>query len=312
MRRVPLSLCVLFALASPAFAQPRPLDLPAAVAASQGMRVVPNIVYERANGWEGKLDVYAKRSPTPMPTVIYIHGGGWVQGTKETYQLRLLPYLAMGYSVVNVEYRLANVSLAPAAIEDCRCALRWVVAHAKDYGIDPDRLVIAGDSAGGHLALTTGMLTTGAGFDRSCQTPGEPKVAAIVDLYGITDIADLLDGPGKKPFPENWPYTVQWLGNQPNRADLAKVTSPLTYVRAGVPPTISIHGDADPTVPYSHSVRLQEALQKAGVVHEMVTIPGGGHGNFQPDQWQLAYAAIEKFLAANVPEAKPPATAGRQ
>jgi acetyl esterase/lipase len=311
MRKMALSLCVLLALVSPALAQPRTLDLPAAVAASQGMRVVPNVVYARANGWEGKLDIYAKRSPTPVPTVIYIHGGGWVQGSKETYQLRLLPYLAMGYSVVNVEYRLANVSLAPAAIEDCRCALRWVIAHAKDYGLDPDRLVLAGDSAGGHLALTTGMLTTGAGFDRTCQTSAEPKVAAIVDLYGITDIADLLDGPGKKPFPENWPYTVQWLGNQANRAELAKATSPLTYVRAGVPPTISIHGDADPTVPYSHSVRLQEALQKAGVVHEMVTIAGGGHGNFQPDQWQTAYAAIEKFLAANVPAAKPPATAGR-
>lgn len=310
MKPLVLSLAVLLALTAPAIAQPA-LDVPSAVAASQNMRVVPNVVYERANGWEGKLDVYARRSTTPTPTVIYIHGGGWVRGTKESYQLRLLPYLAMGYSVVNVEYRLADVSLAPAAIEDCRCALRWVVAHAKDYGLDPDRLVIAGDSAGGHLALTTGMLSTSAGFDRTCQTPGEPKVAAIVDLYGITDIADLLDGPDKKPIPENWPYTVQWLGNQPNRAALAKATSPLTYVRAGVPPTISIHGDADPTVPYTHSVRLQDALQKAGVVHELVTIPGGGHGNFAPDQWQLAYAAIAKFLAANVPGAKVPATAGR-
>jgi acetyl esterase/lipase len=312
MKRLALSILVGLSFVAPALAQPRVLDLPSAVAASQNLRITPNIVYERANGWEGKLDVYAKRSPTPMPTVIYIHGGGWVQGTKETYQLRLLPYLAMGYSVVNVEYRLATVSLAPAAIEDCRCALRWVIEHAKEHNLDPDRLVIAGDSAGGHLALTTGMLTTAAGFDRTCQTRVEPKVAAIVDLYGITDVADLLDGPGKKPFPESWPYTVQWLGNQPNRAELAKASSPLTYVRAGVPPTISIHGDADPLVPYSHSVRLQEALQKAGVVHEMVTIPGGGHGTFQPEQWQTVYAAIEKFLAANVPAAKPPATAGRQ
>jgi acetyl esterase/lipase len=273
---------------------------------------VPNVVYVRANGWEGKLDIYAQRAQGPTPTVIFIHGGGWVQGTKEASMLTVLPYIAMGYSVVNVEYRLANVSLAPAAIEDCRCALRWVVAHAKEYNLDADRIVVAGASAGGHLALTTGMVPTSAGFDRFCQLPAEPHVAAIVDFYGITDIADLLDGPNKKPFPENWPYTVQWLGNQPNRADVARASSPLTYVRPGLPPTISIHGDADPTVPYNHSVRLQDALQKAGVAHALVTIPGGGHGNFVPDQWQRAYAEIEKFLIANgVATSRPPSTAAR-
>ena len=310
MKRFVFSILVLFAFVVSAAAQPAP-DLQSAVALFQKVRTLPNLVYERANGWEGKLDVYAQRGQTPMPTVIFIHGGGWVQGTKEASMLTVLPYIAMGYSVVNVEYRLANVSLAPAAVEDCRCALRWVVAHAKDYNFDTNRLIVAGASAGGHLALTTGMIPTSAGFDRTCQTPVEPKVAAIVDFFGITDIADLLDGPNKKPFPENWPYTVQWLGNQPNRAELAKATSPLTYVRAGVPPTISIHGDADPTVPYTHSVRLQDALEKAGVVHELMTVPGGGHGNFATDQWQRAYAAIEKFLAANVSAAKPPSTAGR-
>lgn len=133
-----------------------------------------------------------------------------------------------------------------------------------------------------------------------------------MNFFGIADIADLLDGPNKPPFPESWPYTVQWLGNQPNRAEVARTASPLTYVRAGVPPTISIHGDADPLVPYNHSVRLQDLLQKAGVAHEFVTIPGGGHGNFSTSEWQRAYTAIEKFLTANVPAAKAPATAGRQ
>ena len=186
-------------------------DMRSAVALFQQVRTVPNVVYERANGWEGKLDIYARRNPgattaqpgPPTPTVIFIHGGGWVQGTKEGSMLRVLPYIAMGYSVVNVEYRLANVSLAPAAIEDCRCALRWVVAHAKEYNLDPNRLIVAGESAGGHLALTTGMIPASAGFDRSCFGMTEPRVAAIVDFFGITDIADLLDGPNKKPFPES-------------------------------------------------------------------------------------------------------------
>jgi acetyl esterase/lipase len=314
MKRLVLSLVVILAIVVPAVAQPA-ADVQSAVALFQNVRTMPNVVYMRANGWEGKLDVYALRTPpnsAPTPVVIFIHGGGWVQGTKEGSVLQgVLPYVAMGYSVVNVEYRLANVSLAPAAIEDCRCALRWVFAHAKDYNFDTGRLVVAGASAGGHLALTTGMIPTSAGLDRSCQTPDEPRVAAIVNFFGIADIADLLDGPSKKPFPETWPYTVQWLGNQPNRADIARASSPLTYVRPGVPPTISIHGDADPLVPYNHSVRLQDALQKAGVAHELITVPGGGHGNFVPDQWQRAYAAIEKFLSVHVPAAKPPSTAGR-
>ena len=303
LKRFPLSFVIVLALATSAIAQSPP-DLQSAVTLSQKVAPIANLVYLRANGWEGKLDVYAQRSTPdrpPSPVVIYIHGGGWVRGTKENSVLSaVLPYIAMGYSVVNVEYRLGNVSLAPAAIEDCRCALRWVVAHAKDYKLDPDRIVVAGASAGGHLALTTGMLTRAAGFDRMCQEENEPKVAAIVNFFGITDVADLLDGPNKKPFPESWPYAVQWLGNQPNRAEIAKASSPLTYVRAGIPPVISIHGDADNLVPYQHSVRLQDALQKAGVAHELITVPGGGHGVFPPDQWQRAYAAIEKFLSVHV------------
>ena len=302
-------LAVVF-LAAPSAAQ-QPANVQASVALLQQVRTVPNLVYVRANGWEGKLDVYAQRGQTPMPTVIFIHGGGWVQGTKEGSVLSVMPYLAMGYSAVNVEYRLANVSLAPAAIEDCRCALRWVVAHAKDYNFDPDRLIVAGASARGHLALTTGLVPASAGFDRSCLVPGEPKVAAIVNFFGITDIGDLLEGPNKPPFPESWPYTVQWLGNQPNRAEIARAASPLTYVRAGAPPVISIHGDADPLVPYTHSVRLQDALQKAGVAHELVTVPGGGHGGFPPDQWQRAYAAIQAFLIAHVPPGKAPSSAAK-
>src|SRR5437762_344794 len=188
LKRLFLSLFVVLALVVPAFAQ-SPADLQSAVAFFQKVAPIPNLVYLRANGWEGKLDIYAQRSAPERPVspvVVFIHGGGWVQGVKETSVLRgVLPYVAMGYSVVNVEYRLGSVSLAPAAIEDCRCALRWVVAHAKDYNLDVNRIVVAGASAGGHLALTTGMVPANAGFDRTCLTPAEPHVAAIVDFFGI-------------------------------------------------------------------------------------------------------------------------------
>ena len=255
-------------------------------------RIVPNITYVTANNNEAKLDVYSRTdTQTPQPTIIYIHGGGWTGGAKETQLFNLFPYLEMGWNAVNVEYRLARVSEAPAAVEDCLCALRWVIRNAKQYGFDTAKLVVSGGSAGGHLALTTGMIPASAGLDRQCPGTEELKIAAIVDWYGITDVADLLEGENMRT------YAVQWLGARPNRVEIAKRVSPLTYVRPGIPPIISIQGDADPTVPYSHSVHLMEALQKAGVDHELVTIPGGKHGNFTRAENQKAFVAIKAFLA---------------
>ena len=285
LRLVSLTIGVVLVLAATAFSQ----GLSTSVTAPY--RIVPNITYVTANNFEAKLDVYSRTdTQAPQPTIIFIHGGGWTGGAKETQTFSLMPYLEMGWNAVNVEYRLARVSLAPAAVEDCLCALRWVIRNAKQYGFDTTKLVVSGGSAGGHLALTTGMIPASAGLDRQCPGTEELKVAAIVDWYGITDVADLLDGENMRT------YAVQWLGSMPNRVDIAKRVSPLTYVRAGIPPIISIQGDADPVVPYSHSVRLQQALEKAGVDHELVTIPGGKHGNFTRAENQRAYAAIKAFL----------------
>jgi acetyl esterase/lipase len=255
-------------------------------------RSVQNITYLTANNWEAKLDVYVPReNATPKPTLIYIHGGGWVGGAKETSLLAFLPYLEAGWLVVNVEYRLGRVSLAPAAVEDCRCALRWVIRNAKQYNFETSKIVVTGHSAGGHLALTTGMLPASAGLDLICPGGEELKVAAIVNWFGITDVVDLLDGKNMKE------YAVAWLGSITNREEVARRVSPLTYVRSGLPPIITIHGDADPTVPYSHAVRLREALDKAGVPNQLVTIPGGKHGGFNHEQTLNAYSAIRDFLS---------------
>jgi len=253
-----------------------------------------NITYLTANNYEAKLDVYKRHDTSgPQPTLIWIHGGGWVGGSKEASLMSLMPWFEMGWNVVNVEYRLARISLAPAAVEDCLCALRWVAAQAKTYDFDTGRLVVSGDSAGGHLALTTGMIPESAALDRECPGVPLPKVAAIIDWYGITDVGDLLDGANRKS------YAVAWLGSMPNREEIAKRVSPLTYVRPGLPPILSIQGDADPTVPYTHSVRLQEALAKVDVPHELLTIPGGKHGGFTPEERTKIYVTIREFLARN-------------
>jgi acetyl esterase/lipase len=261
--------------------------------------VAPNVTYLTATGYESKLDIYRRRDTnTPQPTLVFYHGGGWVVGTKESALMSIMPWLEMGWNVVNVEYRMARVAPAPGAVEDAACALRFVVGRAKDYGIDTNKIVVSGESAGGHLALATGMIPQSAGFTDICAGGGfngfenaVPKVAAIVNWYGITDVVDMLSGANARS------YAVQWVGGGKNREDLAKSVSPLTYVRSGLPPILSIQGDADPIVPYSQNVKLHEMLTKAGVMNELYTIPGGGHGNFKPDERTKAYAKIKEFLA---------------
>ena len=254
-------------------------------------RVVPNITYLTANNWDAKLDVYQSREATaPNPTLVYFHGGGWTGGSKEGSSLTFLPFLDMGWNVVNVEYRLARISLAPAAVQDSLCALRWVIRNAKEYNVDTNRLVTMGNSAGGHLALTTGMIPASAALDSLCPGTEELKVAAMINWYGITDVNELLGGANVRPF------AVTWLGGMMNRDEVAKRVSPLTYVRPGLPPIISIQGDADPTVPYSQNVRLHQALEKVGVRNQLVTIPAGKHGGFTDAEMMKAYDAIRAFL----------------
>lgn len=270
-------------------------------------RVEANIVYHVANNYENKLDVYMPAEASqPTPVVVVIHGGGWVEGTKEERVLEMMPYLQMGFAAVNVEYRLGRISLAPAAVEDCRCALHWVFANAKKYKFDPSRVVLQGGSAGGHLALMTGMLTPAAGFDRECrapmdnywsQNPGtskDPQVAAIVNWFGITDVLDELHGPHAKG------YAVAWIGDQPNADEIAKRVSPINYVTSNVPPIITIHGDKDSLVPYEQAVRLHKALDAAKVPNELHTVAGADHGGYTFEQNQKAWAAVRKFLQEHV------------
>jgi acetyl esterase/lipase len=260
-----------------------------------GYRIAPNITYMTASGVELKLDFYRPaQAQGPLPTAIFMHGGGYRIGSrKEASVLNLMPYIQMGWNAVNVEYRASGIALAPAAVEDARCALRWVVRNAKEYNVDTDRIVVTGQSAGAHLALMAGLVADSAGFDRNCPGPEPLKVAAVISWYGIFDYTALVDDPKRD-------YAVTWIGGRPNYKEVAKRVSPMTYVRAGLPPVIAIHGDADPTVPYEQEVREIEALKKAGNVAELVTIPGGGHGNFPRDQVLKAWTAIDAFLQANV------------
>ena len=299
----------LFLLPSSAALAQRPVEEAAPFAAflATGTQVNPNITYLTASGVELKLDVYRPRNASgPLPTAVLLHGGGYrIQSTKEAFALNVVPWLQMGWNAINVEYRSSGVALAPAAVEDVRCALRWVAQNAKQYNVDPNRIVVTGASAGGHLASISGMIPESAGLDRRCPGREPIKVAAIISWYGVFDYTTLVEDPTRD-------YAVSWIGPQPNRMEIAKLVSPVTYVRAGLPPTLHIHGDADPTVPYEQGVREIDALKKAGVAAELLTIPGGGHGNFPRDQVLRIWTTIEAFLAKNgLMKAAPAQTAQR-
>ena len=271
-----------------------------------GTQVNANITYLTASGLDLKLDIYRPRGTEPRPTAVILHGGGYrINSTKEAFAMNVIPWLQMGWNAVNVEYRSSGHALAPAAVEDVRCALRWVAQNAKEYNVDPNRIVVTGQSAGGHLATLGGILPESAGLDRRCPGREPIKVAAIVDWYGPSDYTVLVDDPTRD-------YALSWIGPQQNRMEVARLVSPLTYVRPGLPPLLHIHGDADPTVPYDQGVREVEAMKKAGNVAELYTVPGGRHGNFPRDQVLKIWSTIEAFLAKNgLTKASTPQTAQR-
>lgn len=261
--------------------------------------VSQDIVYGAANNTPLKLDVwYPRDNPNPTATLVYIHGGGWIFGTKEGSIFQTLPYLEKGWRVVNVEYRMASNSLAPAAVEDTRCALRWVFRNAKQYNFDTSKIVLTGHSAGGHLSLITGMLPDKTPLDNRCYADEKygdvkMKVAAIVNWFGITDVNDIIQGENLKN------YGVMWMGSLPNAYEIAKQVSPLNYVRPDLPPIITIHGDKDDVVPYTHASHLKDSLDKVKVPNKLITVKNGGHGQFQQADYVMAFEEIWKFLKEN-------------
>ncbi|MDR6785127.1 acetyl esterase/lipase [Pedobacter africanus] len=250
-----------------------------------------NVVYSRVNGWEGKLDLYLPPEKNgSSPLVINIHGGGWNKGNKES-QTGFGDFFKRGYAVANIAYRLTGVATAPAAVEDTRCALIYLISNAKKLNINPNKIVIMGGSAGGHLALMGGLLENDHIFDTNCKGIANIKVAAIIDKYGITDVWDWGYGPIKTSK-----SATAWLGEKAKDKDFAMSVSPLYQVKKTSPPVFIVHGDADPIVPYQQSVALKAKLDQLGVKNEFITVKGGLHGKFSPEDNRMVNAKIMDFL----------------
>ena len=229
-----------------------------------------DVVYTSGTGFQEKLDLYIPNKTSKLaPAIINIHGGGWVGGSKEQ-QGGFNSYFKNGFVVANIEYRMTHEAKAPAAVEDARCALAYLIRHAAELNIDVNRIVVMGGSAGGHLALMTGLLSNDHRFDNNCNDVKDMKVAAIIDKWGITDVWA-------------WAYCCKshsaqnWLGDRKADEAFAKTVSPMTYVKKTSPPIFICHGDADSTVPMEESIALHDKLIQLGVKTELMIVPHAGH-----------------------------------
>lgn len=264
-------------------------------------QVIGNIEYSRVDTNRLFLDVYVpfKRLGEPpwtqysadrKPTLLFLHGGGWNSGDKISRSLFLMPYIRRGWCVVTADYRLVNKTALPGIIRDARMALNWVYDNAEKYKFDTSRIVVSGESAGGHLALMTGMLTTDTLFREDGRTVSRPmKVAAVINWFGVPDLNITSKG---------WDsaYLKAVVGNSSQPSELLRLCSPINYITASSPPVITIHGDQDKSAPYEEAPLLKERLDKFGVKNYLYTVKGKKHGNFDGSEMTAIYKEIWKFL----------------
>ncbi|MDP1677324.1 MAG: alpha/beta hydrolase [Bacteroidota bacterium] len=264
--------------------------------------VIPNISYLIIDSIDLKLDAYipaknlggapwVEYSADRKPVLMYIHGGGWGGLNRSVRNLNFLPYIDKGWAVVNIDYRLLGQAPFPACIADCRYALNWIYENADKYKFDTTKIVVSGESAGGHLALMTGFLTN----DREISIPNKPitrelKTAAVINWFGVSDVERLLDFWNSKSFTETL------VGDTTKKEEIFKSCSPLTYVNSSTVPVLTIHGDADNSVPFIHATLLHESLDKYGVKNNLIVMKGKKHGDFDEKEMSENFSAIWKFL----------------
>jgi len=255
-----------------------PVRVPDGVKAHRDLAYVPN-GHERQ-----KLDLFLpEKADAPLPLIIWVHGGGWQSGSKEQCLPLRSGYTDRGYAVASIGYRLSGDAIFPAQIEDCKAAIRWLRAHAKEYNLDADHFGVWGSSAGGHLVAMLGTSGGAKEFDRGEHLDVPSRVQAVCDYYGPTDLlqmdAHALPGSQlKHDLPTSPESRLIGGAIQANRQQAAKA-NPITYVTKDAPPFLIVHGDQDPLVPHHQSQLLFEALKQADVQVRFHTVKGGGHGS---------------------------------
>jgi len=243
----------------------------------EGITVEKDVTYSQVGEGKLHLDVIRPKEKASglRPVLVWIHGGGWRSGNKAQGTSRLAPFIASGdYVGFSVQYRLSGEATWPAQIHDCKAAIRWIRAHAREYGGDPDRIGIWGSSAGGHLVS---LLGTSGGVAELAGDGGTPdvssRVSCVVDYCGPSDFLSFKMG--ERP---NSPVALLFGGLISEKKQEAAAASPVTHVSPDDPPFLIVHGTKDPVVPIEQAELLHARLEKAGVDSTFVRITGGGHG----------------------------------
>jgi acetyl esterase/lipase len=268
MRPLLVAGVLLMSLVQPAAAQPPKTKVP------DGVTPHLDLPYVENGHVRQKLDLYLpQKSDGPLPVLVWIHGGGWQAGDKANPPL--LPYATKGYAVASVNYRLSQHAIYPAQIEDCKAAIRWLRANAKKFNLNPDKIGVAGASAGGHLVAllgTTGDAKELEGTGGNLDQPS--RVQCVVDLFGPTDLSKMGGTHDNPTSPE-----AKLLGGpvQEVKEKVAKA-NPIAFVTKSSAPFLILHGDKDKTVILSQSEMLVDALKKVGVEVRLVVVAGAGHG----------------------------------
>lgn len=259
------------------------------------------VVYRHASGEDLTLTLYVPgRASAAAPAVVFFHGGGWLLRVPRSVAPLAQAFAARGYVAAAATYRLSDLAPFPAAVADAKAAVRWLRAHAGEYGIDRDLIAAAGESAGGQLAAmvatTPGLWEDGEDLDQSSAVQaamllsGDGLDFRDPDLFREREIAG---GPG-----------IQYLGGTIDQIpDVYELASPIVHVSAATPPTLLLHGTADRTVPYAQAVAFRDALTEAGGVAELFTAEGAEHGFYRrsPTTWlELTVHAMLDFTERNL------------
>jgi acetyl esterase/lipase len=258
-----------------------------------------DVVFGKAGDMPLRLDIYRPPAGTAKGmATIHIHGGGFVNGSKDTLAARVAPFAALGYVAIPVQYRLAGAAKWPAQIHDIKAAIRWTRANAKSLGIDPEKIAVVGYSAGGHLALFAAGTANRPEFEGSNGTPGAgTQLAACCAYYAAADVRPQADGS---------PHVLLPAGS--NEA-AHRAAAPATYIAKGFPPTVLFHGTADVTVPLESSQRFFKQLLDAQVPAELHAYEGVPHAfDSNADFAKVAAEAADFFIDRKVlhPRTYPP------
>jgi acetyl esterase/lipase len=243
----------------------------------ENVRLDSDIAYAGSDHHRQTLDVYRPITPAsgePLPVIAYVHGGGWSLGSKLMARPQVAPHVDSGrYAAVAIGYRLTGEASHPAQIHDTKAGIRWIRANAERFGFDPARICVMGSSAGGHLVALLGT-TNGSSAHAGTLGPTpelSSDVQCSIPVFGAMDLSDRADSPSLDAF---------LAGDPESRVARAREASPLLQVDPTDPPHYMIHGTVDPLVAYSESVSIDAAFREAGVATALLTIEGGGHGDF--------------------------------